>query len=153
MFFLTGLSSSNRTIAYAAFAIIAFAAFGVAAAQPRQLSQPVPSNPSAAGSAPKAESASIGAAAPSLAMRFFGRDLRKPRLPRHRSERPSTFSAENESLTVATVIAILSEDLHRPFLAEIVTASPLSGHPHELLRPPSARIESGRLSLGIGAAE
>jgi hypothetical protein len=73
MFFLTGLSSSNRTIAYAAFALIAFAAFGVAAAQPRQLSQFVPSNPSAAGSAPKAESGSIGVAAPSLAKRFFGR--------------------------------------------------------------------------------
>jgi hypothetical protein len=86
------------------------------------------------------ESSWTGARVPNLAQRFFGRDLRKPRLPRHRSERPSTFSAENESLTVATVIAILSEDLHRPFLAEIVTASPLSGHPLELLRPPSARI-------------
>ena len=42
--------------------------------------------------------------------------------------------------SVAPVLAILSEDLHRPFLAEIVTASPLSGHPLELLRPPSDRI-------------
>jgi hypothetical protein len=140
MFFSALFLSSNRTFACAAFALGALAAFGATVAAPQQVSQPVPLNPSAAGSAPKAESGSIGVAAPSLAKRFFGRDLRKPRLPRHRSERPSKFSAENESLTVATVLAILSEDLHRPFLAEIVTASPLSGNPLELLRPPSARI-------------
>jgi hypothetical protein len=140
MYFLSHFSRYGRAIVGMAFAFVVLAACGVTVAAPQQVSQPVPLNPSAAGSAPKAESGSIGVAAPSLAKRFFGRDLRKPRLPRHRSERPSTFSAENESLTVATVVAILSEDLHRPFLAEIVTASPLSGHPLQLLRPPSACI-------------
>ena len=140
MFFSAFFLSSNRTFACAAFALVALAAFGVTVAAPQQVAQPDRSNPSAAELAANVESGSIGAAVPSLAQRFFGRDLREPRRPRHRSERPSTFSAENESLTVATVIAILSEDLHRPFLAEIVTASPLSGHPLQLLRPPSARI-------------
>ncbi|MEI7782649.1 MAG: hypothetical protein WCJ18_12095, partial [Planctomycetota bacterium] len=123
-----------------AFALLAFTALGVAVAAPPQVSKPVPSNAAVAGSAAATESPSIGSSVPTLARRFFGRDLRKPRLPRHRSERPTSFSAENESITALAVTAIVTEDIHRPFWAEVLCVSPLSGHPLELLRPPSRCI-------------
>ena len=64
-----------------------------------------------------------------LTHKKFAHDLRQPRAPRHRSERPSSFSAEHESLAAATVHFITHDDIHRPFVADVVFSSPLSGHP------------------------
>jgi hypothetical protein len=71
-----------------------------------------------------------------LAVRRFPHDKRQPRPPRHRGERASSYTAELE-LTASMIDSITHDQIHRPFLAEFVLASPLSGHPLELLRPPA----------------
>ncbi len=71
-----------------------------------------------------------------LAVRRFPHDKRQPRPPRHRSERASSYTAELE-LTASLIDSITNDDVRRPFLAECVLASPLSGHPLDLLRPPA----------------
>jgi hypothetical protein len=71
-----------------------------------------------------------------LAARRFSHDKRQPRPPRHRSERASSYAAELE-LAAAVIDSITHDDLHRPLLADTSLANPLSGHPLELLRPPS----------------
>lgn len=70
-----------------------------------------------------------------LAVRRFPHNKRQPRPPRHRSERASSYTSELE-LAASVIDSITHDDLHRPLLAESVLASPLSGHPLELLRPP-----------------
>jgi hypothetical protein len=71
-----------------------------------------------------------------LAVRRFPHNKRQPRPPRHRSERASSYTSELE-LAASVIESITHDDLHRPLLAESVSASPLAGHPLELLRPPS----------------
>lgn len=71
-----------------------------------------------------------------LAVRRFPHDKRQPRRPRHRSERASSYVADLK-LAASVIDSITHDDLHRPLLAALVLASPLSGHPLELLRPPS----------------
>jgi len=71
-----------------------------------------------------------------LAVRRFPHDKRQPRPPRHRSDRASSYTAELE-LAASLINSITHDDLRRPFRAEHVLASPLSGHPLELLRPPA----------------
>lgn len=79
----------------------------------------------------------IAAAPEILAVRRFHHDKRQPRPPRHRSERASSFSAEQD-LIAAKLYSITHDDMHRAFVVAL-TFSPLSGHPLELLRPPSVR--------------
>ena len=92
----------------------------------------------AAGSSAKslAASPSVGSAIEILAVRKFPHDKRQPRPPRHRSERASSFADEHD-LTAAVIHSITHDDAHRPLVAESTSANPLSGHPLELLRPPS----------------
>jgi hypothetical protein len=71
-----------------------------------------------------------------LAVRRFPHDKRQPRPPRHRSERASSYTAELE-LTASLIDSITHDQIHRPLLSAFVLASPLSGHPLELLRPPA----------------
>jgi hypothetical protein len=71
-----------------------------------------------------------------LAVRRFPHDKRRPRPPRHRGERASSYTSDLE-LAASVIDSITHDDLHRPLLAAFVLASPLSGHPLELLRPPS----------------
>lgn len=85
-----------------------------------------------------AQSPSIGAAIKILAVRKFAHDKRQPRPPRHRSERASSFAAEHD-LTAAVIYSITHDDAHCPLVADVMSANPLSGHPLELLRPPSLR--------------
>jgi hypothetical protein len=70
---------------------------------------------------------------------FFANDLRSPRPPRQRSERPSTGADGIEALLNSSAIKLMLRiDLHRAFLADTVADRPLSGHYSSLLRPPSA---------------
>lgn len=71
-----------------------------------------------------------------LAVHRFPHDKRQPRPPRHRSERASSYTSELE-LTASVIDSITHDDAYRPLLADTALATPLSGHPLELLRPPS----------------
>ena len=73
-----------------------------------------------------------------LAVRRFPHDKRQPRPPRQRGERASSYVSDLE-LTASLIDSIIQENLYRPLLAGLPTVSPLSGHPLELLRPPSVR--------------
>lgn len=70
--------------------------------------------------------------------RRFHHDLRQPRRPRHRSERPTSLSFGDLFDSKAAIDAIVQDDAPRSLLALAVVMSPLSGHPLEVLRPPSA---------------
>jgi len=73
---------------------------------------------------------------PSLA-NISARDLRLPRAPRHRCDRPSSGAAEVEALVDAVVVAIIDGEAFRPCVLECPTVRPLDGHPLSVLRPPS----------------
>lgn len=73
-----------------------------------------------------------------LAVRRFPHDKRQPRPPRQRGERASSYVSDLEH-TASLIDSIIHADLYRPLLAGLPTVSPLSGHPLELLRPPSVR--------------
>ena len=71
-------------------------------------------------------------------LRCFANDLRKPRPPRQRSERPTTGADGIAAMMTASMLRLmLSIDLHRPFLSDADAAGPLAGHCRSLLRPPS----------------
>ena len=72
--------------------------------------------------------------------RRFHHDLRQPRRPRHRSERPTSLSVGDLFDSKAVIDAIVQDDAPRSLLALAVVMSPLSGHPLEVLRPPSAAV-------------
>lgn len=65
------------------------------------------------------------------------RDLRLPRAPRHRSDRPTSSLTEIEALTAITVLVIIDDEGRHSMLIECPSAWPLAGHPLSLLRPPS----------------
>jgi hypothetical protein len=65
------------------------------------------------------------------------RNLQLPRAPRHRSERPTSGSIDAEALAAVAVFTILAADTRPSFVGELLTGSPLAGHPLSLLRPPS----------------
>jgi hypothetical protein len=71
-----------------------------------------------------------------LAVRRFPHDKRQPRPPRHRSERASSYNSDLER-AASVIDSIIHDMLHRPLLVAAVALHPLSGHPLELLRPPS----------------
>lgn len=85
--------------------------------------------------APQCETA-ISAAHEVLAVRRFPHDKRQPRPPRNRSERASSYSSDLER-DASVIDSIIHDMLHRPLLVAAMTLHPLSGHPLELLRPPS----------------
>lgn len=69
----------------------------------------------------------------------FVNDLRRPRPPRHRSERPvSGVDGVQAIVNAAMLKMILMVDVHRPFIVDAIDCRPLSGHYRSLLRPPSA---------------
>lgn len=77
------------------------------------------------------------AASPARAWSVAGRDLRLPRAPRHRSERPSSSSLDGEALVQETGI-VPNDGGRRVFLnGHSPGGRPLPGHPLSLLRPPS----------------
>lgn len=81
--------------------------------------------------------ASLRQASEPRAVNIVSPNLRLPRPPRHRCERPTTGVEEVEVTTAARLIASLREQLHRALVETAVDASPLAGHPLALLRPPS----------------
>jgi len=69
----------------------------------------------------------------------FVNDLRKPRPPRQRSERPTTGADGIEAMmTSSTLRQMLLLDDHRHFVSDAAAACPQAGHYRLLLRPPSA---------------
>jgi hypothetical protein len=69
-------------------------------------------------------------------MASFGTDLRQPRKPRHRSDRPSKQLIETD-FTEAVQSAIDFDRSLGHFVPHRPAAATLAGHPLELLRPPS----------------
>lgn len=136
---------NSRTICLASFAfafasvVVAFACFaGLTAPSNKSLAKAASASVATASNAiNSAEFAPILCEpAQVLAVRRFPHNKRQPRPPRHRSDRASSYTSELE-LAASVIDSITHDDLHRPLLAELVLASPLSGHPLELLRPPS----------------
>lgn len=81
----------------------------------------------------------IGQATKVWSLRGFVNDLRKPRPPRHRSERPTTGADGIEAMMTCSILRLmLSVDQHRAFLSDAAADVPLAGHYRSLLRPPSA---------------
>ena len=84
------------------------------------------------------KTATLTAGHPDLVfLRTLPKNLQLPRAPRHRSERPSSATADAEAVTMRSLLGLLRDDLHRAFVPDGYLAHPLSGHPSELLRPPS----------------
>lgn len=80
---------------------------------------------------------SLQAVAHPQAVNISNLNLRMPRAPRHRSERPTSGLTDAEAVTAASVLKNLVQDVHRPFVIDSASAFPLAGHPLSLLRPPS----------------
>ena len=78
-----------------------------------------------------------GPTATPSAANLSSRNLQRPRLPRHRSERPSLGVSDAEAVTSLVVKAMLGDDVYRALVGEWFGACPLAGHPLALLRPPS----------------
>lgn len=66
-------------------------------------------------------------------------DLRRPRPPRHRSERPSTGLALLSDLLIVELLEFLDDSRGGRFVPFPVASLPLPGHPSAILRPPSPR--------------
>lgn len=66
-------------------------------------------------------------------------DLRKPRPPRHRSERPSTGLAMVGDVLMERLLEFLDAPRAGRFVGAPPDSMPLAGHPLQLLRPPAAR--------------
>ena len=80
----------------------------------------------------------IGQATKVWSLKGFANDLRKPRPPRQRSERPTTGTDGVVAMLSASMLwLILCIDVQRMFVAEADDAGPLAGHYRSLLRPPS----------------
>lgn len=81
----------------------------------------------------------IGPASKVWSLSGFVNDLRKPRPPRQRSERPTTGADGIEAMmTSSTLRLMLRLDQHRPFHSDAAVAGPQAGHYRSLLRPPSS---------------
>lgn len=77
------------------------------------------------------------AAACPCAVHLSAPDLRLPRAPRHRSDKPSSGAVEADGINGTAVMPVLDAESHRGFVVVAVRACPLAGHPLALLRPPS----------------
>lgn len=88
---------------------------------------------------PAGETASIQKSVTVRSLAGFGHDLRLPRPPRQRSERPTTGADGIAAMmTAAQMKLILSVDLSRPLRADTQSDRPRDGHYSLPLRPPSA---------------
>lgn len=125
--------SQIRSIAFLG-AVCACAAAGVIVKAEEEISAP---RPATASSVIDETASEIAAAPESLASRRFHHDKRQPRPPRHRSERASSFSFDQDLASAVTSL-ITNDDTYRRFCVECASVNLLSGHPLELLRPPSA---------------
>jgi hypothetical protein len=68
----------------------------------------------------------------------FANDLRKPRPPRQRSERPTTGAdGVAEMISASLLRLILCIDLQHQFIRTADAVGPLTGHYQSLLRPPA----------------
>ena len=68
----------------------------------------------------------------------FVNDLRRPRAPKVRGDRPTTGADGIEAMMTASLLKLmLAIDMHRPFFAAAAASRPLAGHYRSLLRPPS----------------
>ena len=65
------------------------------------------------------------------------KNLKLPRAPRHRSDRPASGASDIEAISTAEIVQAVIADVHRVFVVEAFRARPLAGHPLSLLRPPS----------------
>lgn len=82
---------------------------------------------------------SIHAAAKVWSVRGFVNDLRRPRPPRQRSERPTTGADGIEAMMTSAILRLMLQiDMHRPFVSEADAGTFSPGHYRSLLRPPSA---------------
>jgi hypothetical protein len=80
----------------------------------------------------------IGEATKVWSLSGFVNDLRKPRPPRQRSERPTTGADGIEAMMTSSILRLmLRVDQHRPFLCDAAANGPMAGHYRSLLRPPS----------------
>jgi hypothetical protein len=80
----------------------------------------------------------VGQATKVWSLSGFVNDLRKPRPPRHRSERPTTGADGIDAMMTSSILRLmLRVNQHRPLLFEAAADSPLAGHYRSLLRPPS----------------
>lgn len=117
---------------------------------------PVAVEPAAAAELPRASAVSLEAEFTPLAVSVSRRvsmrgrmahkshlrpahDLRKPRPPRHRSERPSTGLAMVGDVLIERLLEFLDAPLASRFVGTPPDSVPLAGHPLQLLRPPAAR--------------
>jgi hypothetical protein len=66
-------------------------------------------------------------------------DLRRPRPPRHRSERPSTGVALLGNELTVELLEFLDDPYGGRFVPFPAACLPLAGHPSAILRPPSPR--------------
>lgn len=71
------------------------------------------------------------------AVNLSSRNLQLPRVPRHRSERPTSGSIDAEALAVTKLIAFVDDESCHSFVGDSLNGCPLAGHPLSLLRPPS----------------
>jgi hypothetical protein len=78
----------------------------------------------------------MSAAPEILAVRRFHHDVRQPRAPRLRSERPTSFATEHD-FTAEALDSIIHDDAHQQIHADGPPVGPLAGHPLDLLRPPA----------------
>lgn len=71
------------------------------------------------------------------AVNIFSRNLKLPRAPRHRSDRPTSGLEELQGAAVAQLLEVLADEHHGALVIAAPDACPLAGHPLSLLRPPS----------------
>ena len=121
--------------------LVACACIGATAEPPGRQEREVSARLQAAHATPLMASwktAILSAGHPELVfVRTLPKNLQLPRAPRHRSERPSSATADAEAVTLRSFLGLLRDDIHRAFIPDGYLAHPLSGHPSELLRPPS----------------
>lgn len=80
----------------------------------------------------------IGQATKVWSLEGFTNDLRKPRPPRQRSERPTTGTDGIVAMLSASMLRlILCIDVQHQFIRTADAVGPLTGHYQSLLRPPA----------------
>lgn len=75
-----------------------------------------------------------------LAVRQFPHDVGQPRAPRHRSDRPHSFSINDRHLHGDRFQGILCDTPEVIWRIESLDLAAIAGHPTQLLRPPAALL-------------
>jgi len=136
---VAGLLSTRRppTNLWAVALAIVFVGLAVAGAtREPPVRRPLPDAPVAPHQV-ISQDAELGVAYHPRAVNVSARDLRLPRAPRHRSERPTSSLVDLKALTRATILEIIDDGGRHSVLIESPSGCPLAGHPLSLLRPPS----------------